>query len=953
MPPSPFVEGGPEWLSDVRRSLKAALPTLRRRPRSKGEGASIEDGGLGAVYDVPQPTTRLRRECVGGGGSNSGGGGCGGPRGGSCNFELGACRCPLHLSGARCETFTPARCGDESNFGYVSRCAGACDQTLGKCRCGVGRADVGETNVADRAKVVGDGNGTEPGYVYDDVFDAASSSRYPDRPMMRCYYDGVDAEQTWHHVGWDAWAHAPKRAFWRPWHGRPGETDGAENMAWCNAAPSPSPTNGERRMGTINVGCQCFDGYVGDFCQERVRQFCLNDCAHRGACVHGHCRCDPGYFGADCSQLEAGGIAPVGAGSGVGVEGTGRNGNGASVSASRAMDGRLFGTEADAMDGGTRARQLSESLISERLERGGFVGLADEFAGGSHDRRRRRARRPLVYVYDLDPRFTTAQLQQRADKWKCTTRSMESGNTTRFVDTLYGVETALHELLLDSPHRTEDPELADFFFVPVYHFCFISRIQTPVPDHSYLKYQNELGPSCGMTHADVTGAKLFVPLMRHVMEDFPFWNRSGGADHLVPFLHDEGACYAPKEVANATLLVHWGRHDLNPEPSTAFSYHAWATKKEDKDESCPVRHAALLAGHEGRCYRPGRDIVLPPWRDPSAFDRSPLLRAESDAVAAALTTRKRKPLHPPWTNLAASAAIARVAARASAGAAAKPRDGPFFLFRGEIRMDSRSHSAGLRQEAHRFYGPGKAAAAGGDVIVDGPAGSYREELASAVFCGVFPGDGWSARFEDAVLNGCVPVVVQDDVHVAWEGYLDVSALSVRFSRHDIPTMVARLREMPPERLASLRLAGARAWHRFAWLGYFAGERARVRAGLSRVSVADEARLEAIGRVQGADALETLLTVLRHKLVRRGEETGRGAHLGGRGGGAGSVEGVDGGRGAWRPKPKGDEGADREASASGDPVDDAGTDASSEDGVVRADVSEPVWEPRRRHSYTRD
>jgi len=32
-----------------------------------------------------------------------------------------------------------------------------------------------------------------------------------------------------------------------------------------------------------------------------------------------------------------------------------------------------------------------------------------------------------------------------------------------------------------------------------------------------------------------------------------------GADHLLPFLHDEGACYAPTEVANATLLVHWVR----------------------------------------------------------------------------------------------------------------------------------------------------------------------------------------------------------------------------------------------------------------------------------------------------------------------------------------------------------------------------------------------------------
>ena len=67
---------------------------------------------------------------------------------------------------------------------------------------------------------------------------------------------------------------------------------------------------------------------------------------------------------------------------------------------------------------------------------------------------------------------------------------------------------------------------------------------------------------------------------------------------------------------------------------------------------------------------------------------------------------------------------------------------------------------GIRQEAFRFNGPGKSGAAAGDVIVDGPAPTYRQELATAVFCGVFPGDGWSARLEDAVLNGCIPVVVQ-------------------------------------------------------------------------------------------------------------------------------------------------------------------------------------------------
>lgn len=49
---------------------------------------------------------------------------------------------------------------------------------------------------------------------------------------------------------------------------------------------------------------------------------------------------------------------------------------------------------------------------------------------------------------------------------------------------------------------------------------------------------------------------------------------------------------------------------------------------------------------------------------------------------------------------------------------------------------------------------------------------YHESLASSVFCWVFPGDGWSGRMEDSVLQGCIPVVIQ----VWWLCFLSVSQL---------------------------------------------------------------------------------------------------------------------------------------------------------------------------------
>ena len=38
-------------------------------------------------------------------------------------------------------------------------------------------------------------------------------------------------------------------------------------------------------------------------------------------------------------------------------------------------------------------------------------------------------------------------------------------------------------------------------------------------------------------------------------------------------------------------------------------------------------------------------------------------------------------------------------------------------------------------------------------------GDYSELLASSIFCLVVPGDGWSARMEDAMLHGCIPVII--------------------------------------------------------------------------------------------------------------------------------------------------------------------------------------------------
>ena len=43
------------------------------------------------------------------------------------------------------------------------------------------------------------------------------------------------------------------------------------------------------------------------------------------------------------------------------------------------------------------------------------------------------------------------------------------------------------------------------------------------------------------------------------------------------------------------------------------------------------------------------------------------------------------------------------------------------------------------------------------------------------------GDGWSPRAEDAVLHGCIPVVIKDDVDEVFATLLDWSTFAVRIA----------------------------------------------------------------------------------------------------------------------------------------------------------------------------
>ncbi|KAJ4970749.1 hypothetical protein NE237_003848 [Protea cynaroides] len=120
-----------------------------------------------------------------------------------------------------------------------------------------------------------------------------------------------------------------------------------------------------------------------------------------------------------------------------------------------------------------------------------------------------------VYLYNLPSKYNNDWLANK----RCSSH-------------LFAAEVAIHKALLSSDVRTLDPWEADFFFVPVYVSC---------------NFSTENGfPAIG--HA----RSLLASAVRVISFEMPFWNRSGGADHVFVASHDYGACFhAVEELAIA------------------------------------------------------------------------------------------------------------------------------------------------------------------------------------------------------------------------------------------------------------------------------------------------------------------------------------------------------------------------------------------------------------------
>lgn len=310
---------------------------------------------------------------------------------------------------------------------------------------------------------------------------------------------------------------------------------------------------------------------------------------------------------------------------------------------------------------------------------------------------------------------------------------------------------------------------ADFFYVPVYSSCFMSAVfgNADFP-HFHGGYSGNRAHSATNFHLEAWS---------YIQSHHPYWDRKGGKDHLLLATHDEGSCYIPAVWRNATLLAHWGYTGFNNVSFTNYGQDRFDFEHTHQQYQ-PEGHLWKLGLY--RCYDRTKDLVVPSMWPPQKYPDAPLFGAPSrERTILAFHKGRVMEEHP----------------RFSRGS--------------RQRLTNHTAENGWWEKYKIYIGPGNP---------PNITGGYSELLASTVFCPVLMGDGWTARFEDAVVHGCIPVIIMDDVHVSFESIIDVSKFSLRYSFNEMAELPEKLLAIKRERIEEMQQNIAKVWRRFFYSG---------------------------------------------------------------------------------------------------------------------------------------
>ena len=354
---------------------------------------------------------------------------------------------------------------------------------------------------------------------------------------------------------------------------------------------------------------------------------------------------------------------------------------------------------------------------------------------------------------ELRPRIYVYEMPPRFTSWLATFRR---GDWTK--DHWYGGDIIVHKQLLSSPYRTLDPERADFYFIPLY-------LSMGYYTHRYY-----------FKHFTHTAQPVLRDALKYVSTTWPYLHRLPGR-HIMVMTQDQGTRFVRREVPEAARLIvvhHWG---------------APATVVVDREAQ---------GDHIVR-----QDIVVPPFHGQQAEMNRWLPGLCADASAAGCTLPLRE----------------RALMLSRHGEQTRFRHLLFFSGKMNFKW-GKSYSLGVRAAVwHRWRNDSRFLIHAFDHGVQEklPFSQHAESYATAKFCLAPAGYGFSSRQYEAILIGCVPVTIQDDVEMAFEEVVPWERFSVRLKFSDIERLDEILEAIPDEAVFRMRRELGCVWPRMLWL----------------------------------------------------------------------------------------------------------------------------------------
>ncbi|KAM7269440.1 hypothetical protein ACFE04_024937 [Oxalis oulophora] len=296
-----------------------------------------------------------------------------------------------------------------------------------------------------------------------------------------------------------------------------------------------------------------------------------------------------------------------------------------------------------------------------------------------------------VYVYDLPNKYNKKLLQKDS---RCLTH-------------MFAAEIFMHRFLLSSAVRTLNPDEADWFYTPIYITCDLTPNGLPLPFKS---------------------PRVMRSAIQLISANWPYWNKTEGADHFFVVPHDFGPCFHYQE------------------------------EKAIERGILPLLQRATLVQTFGQknhvCLKEG-SITIPPFAPPQRILAHQI---------------------PPDT----------------------PRS-IFVYFRGLFYDVNNDPEGG-------YYARGARAAIWEnfknnplfDMSTDHPT-TYYEDMQRSIFClcplGWAP---WSPRLVEAVVFGCIPVIIADDIVLPFADAIPWEEIGVFVEEKDVPQLDTILTSIPVE-----------------------------------------------------------------------------------------------------------------------------------------------------------